>query len=240
MEIDKLKVIDIYNYNSFAITIDTKEINKVIEPMRNGEPTIEQITPLEVKSINNKGRIFKDGLLFFNKELEKEIYEDWIRIPDWENIMRNEEIEEVLITNSMDGLEKIIKNESPLFFDRVRSIQIQLQNKGSYDISYRILTTLEKRYEEIKNKIYKTKIDLSNKKSEDNIKRSEVNTLKKQNEEMQKQMEMMQKQMAEFMKQSNQTEKVDDKKSEEIVENKTDEENTDSSMPRNNRRNSKS
>lgn len=192
MSVSDLKYIDIFNDNSFSVTIRTKDSNTAID----GKSDL-QLAPEEVKYIHNSSNAFKDGLLFFSEEIEQEIYEDLLRLNHWRDILKNSQIEEIILNPTIDGLTKIINNESPTVLDRVRSIYTSLKNAGVYDISYRVLEILDERYKEIQNKIYKTNIDLTNKIVE-KVNVAEVNILKQQNIELQQQQEAMQKQMEEM------------------------------------------
>lgn len=226
MNVLEMKEIDILNYNSFSITIQTKDANKLIPSMKNNEPGREQLSPSEIKYIHNQGNAFKDGLLCFPKDIEKEVYEEILRIKDWQNILQNDDIKEIILNPTTEGLSRIVNCESPMVFDRVRAIYTNMINQGTHNISYRVIQVLDDRFKEIQNKIYKTKIDLTNKKLTVDNSSSEVNNLKEQNEklqdEMKKQQEQMiemQKQMTEFMKQNNNEQKSEEKKEEEIKEN---------------------
>lgn len=202
MSIIDSKYIDVLNFNSFSVTIKTKDLNKAIDGTTDENPIVLQLTPEEVKYIHNSSNAFKDGLLFFDKDFEKEIYEELLRLPNWENILKNSEISDIILNPTIEGLTKIIENESSIVLDRVRAIYTNLKNIGIHDISYRVLEILDERYKEIQNKIYKTNIDLTNKIVE-KIDVAEVNLLKKQNEDMQKQMEEMQAIMASLVKKEN-------------------------------------
>jgi hypothetical protein len=111
----------------------------------------------EIQHINGKSDCFRTGLLRFEKEYEKEIYET-LSISNWENIITNEFIEDAIINPTIDKLQRLLEITNKSVFDRVRTILVRLQNSGSVDISHRVINTLKARQIELQNRIYKSEI----------------------------------------------------------------------------------
>ena len=89
---DKTKTYLVLNYSTSPVGIRTRNDSFVIEGGNSDEPTSMPFTLDEIIQINSGSRVFTSGLLRFEKEYEKDIYEE-LRIRDWQNIMTDEEIE---------------------------------------------------------------------------------------------------------------------------------------------------
>lgn len=187
------KNISVYNWNDFSFTVTTKDSSVLINRATSEYPGVVQLTADEIKGINNTSRTFKDGWLFFDEAEEKEIYEDLLRIPTWESILRNVDIIDIILTSDLDGLTQIINCEYSVL-DRVRSVYMPLINLGQHDISNRVLGVLNTRHDEIQRGILKTRIDLT-----DMIiaksKLADVNKLKLENEQLENQVKELQSQI---------------------------------------------
>ena len=87
-------------------------------------------------------------------------------IRDWENILTDEEIRDIILNPTPEGVKKIIAITNPAMFERVRGIFIQLKNTNMYDISMRIATVINERYKELyrgqRNSAIKVSIDNTN------------------------------------------------------------------------------
>lgn len=180
----KQAMIDLINYHSFGVAIQTKENKYWVECMEGDTPTRLPLTLDEIKYINMTSEAFKLGLLFFDKDIEKEIYENDLRITTWEDILKPEQIKDIIINPTTEGLNKLLKIKSVLGFDIVRGIFINLKNKDNYDISTRVERLIKERYKELSHKIYDTKLIVKPKDSPIKKDNKEIDTLKKELEEM--------------------------------------------------------
>jgi hypothetical protein len=224
MSIDKTKLINVLNYNMNPIAIQT-HVKEYLCASAKGE-NLPSVTPLsisEIEYMGSKDNVFKIGLLRFPEELEKEIYEEYLRMTDWKEILTNEEIKEIILHPTIDGLSKIINIKNTAYFERVRGIFFMLKNSNGYDISNRVEAVITRRYKELSNQQVKTDIKLTTKdEKQQNVSKEEINSLKEQNRTMQEQMETMQKMMEQMMAmQSNNVVSINETVTEETVKTDT-------------------
>ena len=158
---DKNKDIMVRNYNPYVITVNTRLQDFTFPAAERGSYTALPLTWDEILQINNGSKIFKDGFLLFPEEDEEEIYKS-LRILHPENILRNEQIEEIILHPTKEGVEKLISIDDDANFDRARGIYTYLRNNG-YDISNRIDAIMEMRYAELKNNKKTSSIVISDK-----------------------------------------------------------------------------
>lgn len=206
MSIDKTKLINVLNYNMNPIAISTHLKEYLCAPAVDEDtPSITPLSLSEIESMGTKDLVFKIGLLSFPEDIQKEIYEEHLRMTDWENILTNKQIKEIILNPSPEGLSKIIAIKNSAYMERVRGIFFMLKNSNAYDISHRVEIVINRRYKELSNQQVKTSIELTQK---DNVKPSiskeEVNLLKEQNDALQSQIEAMQKMMEQMMAMQNQ------------------------------------
>ena len=133
----------------------------------------------EIKYVNNS-KVFKNGILEFPSDLEDEIYEV-LRI-DKNKVLKFNEIRDILLHPTKDGLTKILSITSLSDFDRVRG-QFQKLKYDGYKLTLDVADLIDKRTKELFNNKIKSdvmieKIDMESK----NQKR--VDELERQLEEM--------------------------------------------------------
>ena len=133
----------------------------------------------EIKYVNNS-KVFKNGILEFPSDLEDEIYEE-LRI-DKNKVLKLNEIRDILLHPTKDGLTKILSITSLSDFDRVRG-QFQKLKYDGYKLTLDVADLIDKRTKELFNNKIKSdvmieKIDMESK----NQKR--VDELERQLEEM--------------------------------------------------------
>lgn len=201
MAIGKSTIVNVLNYNENPVCIKTHLREYICPKCTDGKPSI---TPLEFSEIEylSSSQAFQTGTLFFEEEMQKEVYEA-LRILDWEKILRNEDIEEILLKPSLEGLKKIIEIKNVMLFERVRGIYFSLKNTNQYDLSTRVERIVNTRYNELCNRQLKTKIILTEKDTSVAIPNSDMDNLKKQNESLQAQMFEMQKVMEQMISMQN-------------------------------------
>ena len=133
----------------------------------------------EIKYVNNS-KVFKNGILEFPSDLEDELYEV-LRI-DKDKVLKFNEIRDILLNPTKDGLTKILSITSLSDFDRVRG-QFQKLKYDGYRLTLDVADLIDKRTKELFNNKIKSdvmieKIDMESK----NQKR--VDELERQLEEM--------------------------------------------------------
>jgi hypothetical protein len=196
--ISENKLINVLNYNENPVVIKTHAREYLCQSAENQNPSITPLTFSEIESLNSNSNAFKIGTLRFPTDIEAEIYKA-LRITDWEKILTNKDIEEIILHPSLSGLTKLIDISNVQLFERVRGVFFSLKNTNQYDISTRVEKIVNARYKELCNRQIKSKIILSVKDTTTNIPNEEVNALKEQNLTMQLQMETMQKMMEQMI-----------------------------------------
>jgi hypothetical protein len=193
------KLIPVYNYNAFHVSIVTNIKTHALEPCRDNSPTMDYLTFEEIEYVNAQSNAIKNGFIRFSSEQEKEIYEA-LNISDWDRILTNENIKEYLLNPSKDGLQRILDVRDEITFERVRCILTNLINSGDYDISNRVINLVQLRHTEFRKNISKTQITLRDKDGESKKASTEdVEALKEQNKSLEDKIEQMQKMMEQMM-----------------------------------------
>lgn len=150
-------------------------------------------------SANANSMAFKSGILRFPEDIEKEMYEDYLRIPNWESLLTIKQIENIILHPTMEGLTKLVSVKDSGIFDRIRGVFIRLKNTTNDDISLRVEKIIEARGNELRNGIRNTQIVIKARDAVSSVSTDEVDGLKKQNEVLQNQLNEMQAMMAEFL-----------------------------------------
>lgn len=198
--IKDMKTINVLNYNSSIVVVSTKHDSYTIEPAMDSEnPTTLPLTLEEILYINGNSMAFKSGILRFPTDIEKEIYEDYLKIPNWESLLTIKEIEDIILHPTMDGLTKIVNVKDSGIFDRIRGVFIRLKNISNDDISLRVEKIFEARFDELKRGIRNTQIEIKAKDAVSPVSNDEVDELKKKNEDLQVQLNQMQEMMKQFL-----------------------------------------
>ncbi len=195
---EKINVLN-FNENKVSVMISPTE-SFTFEPSVDGEiPSVIPMTLEQIRYANNYNA-FRGGFLFFEENKEKEIYEDLV-ITNWENILRNKEIEEILLNPSYEGLKKIVDIKDSAVFERVRAVFHKLKTEGTNDISVRVQQIINTRYKELQNKKVTTSIVIEKKDLAQSVPNKEVESLKAENEAMQEQLANMQAMMEKLLAQ---------------------------------------
>lgn len=200
MSIKDMKTINLLNYNENIVVVSTKHDSYAIEPAINNEtPTILPLTLDEILYVNGNSAAFKSGILRFPEEIEQEMYEDYLRIPSWKDLLTPKDMEEIILHPTMDGLTKLINVKDIGTFDRIRGVFTRLKNTTNNDISLRVESIIKARSDELRKGIRNTQIIVKAKDAVSTVSSNEVNVLKEQNASLQEQMSQMQKMLEEMM-----------------------------------------
>lgn len=187
-----------YNKHSICITVAPGK-TYLIEAAEGDIPTTLPVTWDEIVYANNTP-VFKTGILEFTPDLEAEIYEELGINP--EDVLKYNEIKDILISPTKEGLTKILKIQTLSGFDRVREIFQKLRYDG-YSLTMDVNDLIQERTNELFRGISKSRMLVQeNKKHAEN---AEVTALKAQIAEMQK----MQEQLIQLVSQQN-TNNVDE------------------------------
>ena len=175
-----MKHIPVLNYNENYVYITTDPKTSVrVEPAYNGEPSTLPLTLDEIKYVNNS-KVFKSGILEFPSDIEDEIYEV-LRI-DKTKVLKFNEIRDILLNPTKDGLTKILSITSLADFDRVRGQFQKLKYEG-YKLTLDVADIIDKRTKELFNNKIKSDLLIEDIEIE-NKNQKRVDELERQLEEM--------------------------------------------------------
>lgn len=216
-----LQNITVLNYNENEVFVDSSKEHYKFNASRDGvTPTMQNIPISELQYICSNTDVIVTGWLTFDDEEKEEIYTA-LRLPNWREILTNEDISNILTNPTMEGLQRIIDITNLTYFDRVRIVMFRLLNDG-VDISSKVKNVVDRRYEELQKRQRISSIILNPRIEEKKVSNEQVQELSEQNAKLQEQLDEMKKMMAQFMSAQNipATEKESEKATEETIKKK--------------------
>ena len=147
----------VLNYVPCGIVATSNVTSYKFEPSNGEVPTINMIPLVEIKYINSVSNLFRDGYLSFDENEQEAIYKA-LGIKNWDNILSQKDIMDIILMPTKQGLQKIIDIQTIGYFERVRGVFSSLKQSGIYDISIRVQSVIEAKYDELRNNILKSKI----------------------------------------------------------------------------------
>ncbi len=181
----------VLNYSASPVCISTRHDSFLVNGGTPEDPGSLPLTFEEIAVINSKSPVFKIGLLRFEPSKQEQLYEA-LSIPNWRDILTDDQIAEVLTHPDIETSQKILDIDNPAYFERVRGVMIGLRNAG-YDIPGKIERMIEQRRVEMSKGQRKTSIKLV----------AQEETPASHSEEdyaaLKEQLESLQKMMAQFM-----------------------------------------
>lgn len=213
--IKETEKISVLNYNENRVSVEVAPNKSYsFEPSVDGKtPTVIPMSIDEIRYANNSNA-FKNGTLFFDKSREEEIYKE-LNITNWEDILTNDDIRDIILHPTYEGLDKIIAIKDSATFERVRASFHKLKQDGTHDVSVRVAQIINTRYKELLNRQIKSSISLTKKDIPETVNSAEVDELKAQNAAMQEQMAQMQKMIEQMMALQNTSKETDNISKEE-------------------------
>lgn len=194
-EIEKINVLN-YNENRVSVEVAPGK-SYIFEASEDGKrPTVIPMTMDEIRYANNYNA-FKMGMLFFDKDVEEEVYKA-LNITDWQNILTNDDLRDIILHPTFDGLSKILAIKDSSTFERVRGAYQKLKATGTFDVSERVAQIIDARYKELLNRKLNTSIELTKVDIASEVQSAQVDELKEQNAAMQQQIAEMQKMIADM------------------------------------------
>lgn len=194
MALDKDNIL-VLSYNENKVCVNGANEAYNFNPSNGIDPVINIMSLKDLQFINSNTGLIKTGWLTFQEDEKEEIFKE-LHIRDWENILTNEMIKDIMLNPSIEGLQKLIDITDEVYFDRVRIILHILITDGE-DISSRVKNIVDARYKELVRKQRKTSIVLSQK--DISVSNSKAKELEAQNAELKSQLEEMQKMMSQLM-----------------------------------------
>lgn len=178
MSIRDEKNIKILNLNETNLCVKTNIRDFVIPYGTIEEPTFEYVTFEEIVYINSNTNGIKSGLIRFEKDKEDEIYKELGINPD--TIIRNEDIENILLNPSEEGLDKLISIKDASIIKRIRCMFTRLKNTNA-NMSMQTINIIEQRIREVKNGTLISKMQIH---KSDVVKSNETENLKSEIEQL--------------------------------------------------------
>ena len=192
----KTEDINVLNYNENDVFVNGSKEHYKFKASKNGKvPTVVPIPFNELQYIASNTNIITTGWLTFDNDIKEEIFTE-LRIPDWKDILSNEDIKNILIHPTMEGLQKIIDIENQSYFDRVRIAMFKLMGEG-VDITTKVSRIVNQRYDELQKRQRKSSIVLT--KKDTTVSVDTVRELSEQNASLQNQLDEMKKMMEQMM-----------------------------------------
>ena len=216
-----LQNITVLNYNENDVFVDSSKEHYKFNASRDGvTPTMQNIPISELQYICSNTDVIVTGWLTFDDDEKDEIYTA-LRLPNWREILTNEDISNILTNPTMEGLQRIIDISNLTYFDRVRIVMFRLLNDG-VDISSKVKNVVDRRYEELQKRQRVSSIIINPRIGEKKVSNEQVQELSEQNAKLQEQLDEMKKMMAQFMSAQNisTTEKESEKVTEEVTKKK--------------------
>ena len=158
---DKNKTYLVLNYNGSPVAVSTRHESYIIPGGSSESPSSMPLSVDEIVQINSNSNVFKMGLLWFEEEVQEELYKE-CRIRNWENILRDKEIEDIILHPTLEKLERLLSIENEQYFERCYGIYIGLKN-SNHSIKQNVENVMLARRKELRNRKYKTGILLTKK-----------------------------------------------------------------------------
>lgn len=127
MAIQKEKTYMVLNYSGSPVSITTQRGSVLVSGGTKDDPYGIPLTADEIIAANMNGIAFKAGFLWFDPEVEEEMYKE-LRITNWKDLMKDWEIEDMLMNPSAEGYRKLLAIDDTMYFDRIRGVLLGLQS----------------------------------------------------------------------------------------------------------------
>jgi hypothetical protein len=173
-------LITVYNENKGAVYAEgLMDRQYKFEAIEDDTP-FETIMPLsDIKHINSRSAVFRDGILRIEPEKEDEVFKVCGIVRKSENYITTEEIEDIIINPTAEKLQRFLEVTSPVTMDKIRNTLVELDNTDEYDISVRVFDVVNNRMKEINVGKRKSDIIIKKKKNEAKNEKSSKKTNKK-------------------------------------------------------------
>lgn len=160
-------LIIVYNENKGAIYAEgLSERQYKFDAIEDDIPSETMMLLSEIRHINSKSTVFRDGLLRIESEKEDEVLKICGVAKKTDNYISVEEITEIIINPSAERLQRFLEVTSPVTMDKIRNILVELNNTDEYDISVRVFDVVNGRMKELNAGKRKSEIIIKKKKNE--------------------------------------------------------------------------
>ncbi len=159
--LDKNKTYLVLNYNGSPVAVSTRHESYIIPGGSSVSPSSMPLSVDEIVQINSHSNVFKMGILWFEEEFQEDLYKE-CRIRNWQDILTDSEIEDIILHPTLEKLERLLSIENEQYFERCYGIYIGLKN-SNHSIKKNVENVMLARRKELRNKKYKTGILLTKK-----------------------------------------------------------------------------
>lgn len=184
MDINNNTIINVCNYEPCKIIASSNVQDYVFDACEHiNAPITVPISAVEIRNIHSRSTIFTDGYLTFDDDIKEDVYK-YLKINNWQDILTQSDIIDVILHSNKEKLQKIIDIDSLSYFERVRGVYIALKQSKA-DISLRVADVIEARYKELRKGKRNSSIELRdvNFQSETDNKETLINDQQKQIDE---------------------------------------------------------
>lgn len=181
----------ILNYSPSPVSFATRERHYLADGGSIEEPFAVLLDESELIEANYATRVFKDGFLFPEVDQAEEVYR-MLKIANWQDILRDGEIRDIIMHPSADGLRKLVAIDSNSAFGRVWSILAVLRISGE-DVPNQSVKVLTARHEELMRGEKATKIAVSDMPKDMKVQNDE---LRSENDELRAEIEKLRAELA--------------------------------------------
>lgn len=194
------KFIDVLNCDDNVVVISSLN-NKgyTFEPGSVDDPCVIPIPPEEIQYMNSTCPAFKNGVLRFRPDEQKEIF-DALGIKG-DDVLFIEDIDDAILNPTVENLQRMIDIKSSSQFERIRGRFYRMTNAGE-DLSTKVKRLVDDRYKELRAGKRNSELSVVPAAKSPSDVKTELETAKAQMAEMQKQMAEMMQQMQNMMKNS--------------------------------------
>lgn len=159
-------LIELYNDYDNVICLPTTNrdgIGYILEPKINNEPNPVPVAWVDIKNVNMKSSVIKNGMVrFLDKEIEDEAYRLLrINVSNGSDCYTRDRIESMILNPNDSVLQEIIEIRDLKVIDLMNSILVGLENSNAYDISNRVALYIRARKEELENKQVKSELEVT-------------------------------------------------------------------------------
>lgn len=127
--LDKNTEISVLNFSHSPVSVSTRDMHYLIPGGSEEVPAVFPMTLSELIYVNSISEVFRVGVLFFDPEVEAEVYAA-LRIKDWEKIYRVRDIDDILLNPTVEKLEEILNITSTMYFNRIYGEFVALRNSN--------------------------------------------------------------------------------------------------------------
>lgn len=156
--LDKNSLYLVLNLSGSPVSVPTRNGSVLVPGGSQESPGTMPMSFDDIVYGNSVSNAYKLKILCFEPEVEGELYEA-LRNYNWQDILTNEQIKQIVLHPTMEGLQKFIDITEPAYFERVRGVYISLRNAG-LEISNKVGRVIDGRYQELLKRKFTSEIKL--------------------------------------------------------------------------------